>query len=299
MTATIQPLNPVAFEIGPLTVYWYGLLIGLGAFLGYLLVNHEAKKRGLPKDTFADLLLYAIPAAIIGARLYYVIFRWEHFADDPMRIFAIWEGGLAIHGGLIAAIITTIIFTRKRGLSFWKVVDIAAPGILVGQAVGRWGNFMNQEVYGGEVSRSFLESLMLPEFIINQMYINGAYHHPTFLYESLWNVLGIIVLLLLRRVNLRRGEMFITYAIWYSVGRFIIEGIRTDYLLIFGFLKTAQVVSVLTIIGGIILIIYRRRTGLADKRYLDDDEPDVKSGVSGKKGTGKGKNTTSGKKKRK
>lgn len=216
-----------------------------------------------------------------------------------MRVFAIWEGGLAIHGGLIAAIITAIIFTRKRGLSFWKVADIAAPGILVGQAIGRWGNFMNQEVYGGEVSRSFLESLMLPEFIINQMYINGAYHHPTFLYESLWNVLGIIVLLLLRRVNLRRGEMFITYAIWYSVGRFIIEGIRTDYLLIFGFLKTAQVVSILTIIGGIILIIYRRKTGLADKRYLDDDEPSAKTGGNGKKASGKGKNTTAGKKKRK
>ncbi|UCZ52649.1 prolipoprotein diacylglyceryl transferase [Bacillus shivajii] len=273
MLGTIEPLNPVALELGPLTIYWYGLLIGLGAFIGYLVVNHEAKKRGLPKDMFADLLLFALPAAIIGARIYYVIFRWEQFAGDPMRAFAIWEGGLAIHGGLIGAFLTTYIFAKKRGLSFWKILDIAAPGILIGQIVGRWGNFMNQEVYGGEVSRQFLESLMLPEFIINQMYINGAYYQPTFLYESIWNILGLALILSLRRVNLRRGEMILTYAIWYSIGRFFIEEIRTDYLLIFGVLKTAQVVSVITIIGAIILIIYRRKTGLADIGYLDDDTP--------------------------
>ncbi|WP_096190223.1 prolipoprotein diacylglyceryl transferase [Evansella halocellulosilytica] len=273
MIGTIEPLNPIAIELGPLTIYWYGLLIGLGAFIGYLVVNQEAKKRGLPKDMFADLLLFALPAAIVGARLYYVIFRWEQFADDPVRVFAIWEGGLAIHGGLIGAFLTTYIFAKKRGLSFWKILDIAAPGILIGQIVGRWGNFMNQEVYGGEVSRQFLENMMLPEFIINQMYINGAYYHPTFLYESIWNIIGLVIILYLRRVNLRQGEIILAYAIWYSIGRFFIEGIRTDYLLIFGVLKTAQVVSVITIIGAIILIIYRRKSGLADKRYLDEEAP--------------------------
>ncbi|MDQ0254571.1 phosphatidylglycerol:prolipoprotein diacylglycerol transferase [Evansella vedderi] len=291
MFVTIQPLNPVAFEFGPLTVHWYGLLIMMGAFLGYLLANHEAKRRGLPKDTFADLLLFAIPAAIIGARLYYVIFRWEHFAHNPISAFYIWEGGLAIHGALIAAVITAVIFAKKRGLSFWKIADIAAPSILLGQAIGRWGNFMNQEVYGNEVSRSVLESMMIPEFIINNMYINGTYYHPTFLYESLWNLLGVAILLYLRRVNLRRGEMFITYAIWYSVGRLYIEGIRSDYLLIFGVLKTAQVVSIITIIAGIAIIIYRRKKGLADKRYLDEEpSPAGNKGQAGKK---------SGKKKKK
>ncbi|WP_078593130.1 prolipoprotein diacylglyceryl transferase [Evansella clarkii] len=270
MMNTIQPLNPVAFELGPVTVYWYGILIGLGALLGYLLANSEAKRRGLPKDTFADLLLFALPISIIGARIYYVFFRWEHFADNPAKIFAIWEGGLAIHGGLIAGAITALVFARKRNLSFWKIADIAAPSILLGQAVGRWGNFMNQEVYGGEVSRSFLESLMLPDLVINQMYINGAYHHPTFLYESLWNLLGVAILLLLRRANLRRGEMFISYAIWYSIARFIIEGIRTDYLLVFGVVKTAQAVSILTLIGGVIILFYRRRAGLAEERYLNN-----------------------------
>ncbi|MCE7793138.1 prolipoprotein diacylglyceryl transferase [Salipaludibacillus sp. CUR1] len=272
MVGTIQPYNPIAFELGPISVHWYGLLIGLGAFIGYLIANHEAKKRGMPEDFLADLLIFALPAGIIGARLYYVIFRWEQFAGDPARIFAIWEGGLAIHGGLIGAFITVLIFSRVRGLSFWKIADIVAPSILLAQAIGRWGNFMNQEVYGQEVSRAYLENLLIPDFIINQMFINGAYYQPTFLYESIWNLLGVALLLYLRRVNLRRGELFISYLIWYSVGRFFIEGIRTDYLLIFGVLKTAQVVSVLTIIGGIILIIYRRKTGLSDKRYLDNEE---------------------------
>lgn len=270
---TIEPLNPIAIEFGPISIYWYGLLIGLGAFLGYLIANHEAKKRGLPDDMLADLLMFALPAAIIGARIYYVIFRWSDFAGDPIRVFYIWEGGLAIHGGLIGAVITAVIFTKKKGISFWKIADITAPSILLGQAIGRWGNFMNQEVFGGEVSRAFLENMMLPNFIIDQMFINGAYYAPTFLYESIWNLVGVVILLSLRRVNLRRGELFITYAIWYSVGRFFIEGIRTDYLLIFGVLKTAQVISILIVIGGIILIIYRRKTGQANKRYLDDDTP--------------------------
>ncbi|MGJ9385396.1 prolipoprotein diacylglyceryl transferase [Salipaludibacillus sp. CF4.18] len=267
---TIEPLNRIAIELGPISVYWYGVLIGLGAFLGYLLANREMKKRGLPDDMLADLLMFALPAAIIGARIYYVIFRWEHYADNPLSAFAIWEGGLAIHGGLIGAIITGAIFAKYKGISLWKLLDITAPSILLGQAIGRWGNFMNQEVYGGEVSRNFLENMMLPNFIIDQMFINGTYYEPTFLYESIWNLIGVILLLSLRRVNLRRGELFIMYAIWYSVGRFFIEGIRTDYLLIFGF-KTAQVISIVSIIGGTFLIIYRRKKRMANKRYLDEE----------------------------
>lgn len=285
IVGTIEPMNRIAFQLGPIPVYWYGVLIGLGAFLGYLLANREMKKRGMPDDMLADLLMFALPAAIIGARLYYVIFRWENYADDPMSAFAIWEGGLAIHGGLIGAIVTGAIFAKYKGVSLWKILDITAPSILLGQAIGRWGNFMNQEVYGGEVSRSFLENMMLPNFIIDQMFINGAYYQPTFLYESIWNLAGVILLLSLRRVNLRRGELFITYAIWYSVGRFFIEGIRTDYLLIFGVLKTAQVVSIITVIGGIILIVYRRKKGLAEARYLDEEpkEKTVKKHSTGQK----------------
>ncbi|WP_017726291.1 prolipoprotein diacylglyceryl transferase, partial [Halalkalibacterium ligniniphilum] len=146
----------------------------------------------------------------------------------------------------------------------------AAPSILLGQAIGRWGNFVNQEVYGGPVTREFLEGLFLPEFIINQMYIDGVYYHPTFLYESIWNLVGVALLLYLRRVNLREGEIFLSYVIWYSIGRFYIEGIRLDYLLIGDVLRTAQIVSVLLIVGAIFIWVYRRMKGLATTRYLDE-----------------------------
>lgn len=258
MEEQIEPLNRVFLEIGPFTIYWYGAIIGLGVLLGYLLATREAVRRGMPKETYADLLLFAIPISIICARIYYVIFRWEQYADNPIKVFYIWEGGIAIHGALIGGVLTAYFFAKKRNLSFWQLADVAAPSVLLGQAIGRWGNFVNQEVYGGPVTREFLESLYLPDFIINQMYINGTYYHPTFLYESLWNIAGVILLLYLRRVNLRQGELFLTYVIWYSVGRFFIEAIRLDYLLI-GTLKTAQVVSILLIVGSVLLWIYRRK----------------------------------------
>ncbi|GAF14008.1 prolipoprotein diacylglyceryl transferase [Bacillus sp. JCM 19046] len=155
-------------------------------------------------------------------------------------------------------------------MSFWKIADVAAPAILIGQAIGRWGNFVNQEVYGGEVSREFLEGLFLPEWIINQMYINGTYYHPTFLYESLWSLVGVVILILLRKVNLRQGELFFSYMIWYSVGRFFIEGIRLDYLLIGETLRTAQFISLVLIALAIILWVYRRIV-VKPPRYLDTD----------------------------
>ncbi|WP_017726289.1 prolipoprotein diacylglyceryl transferase [Halalkalibacterium ligniniphilum] len=270
MEELIEPIDRVFLQFGPLTIYWYSVIIMLGVFLGYLLASREAVKRGLPKETFADLLLFAIPISILSARLYYVIFRWEQFADNPIRVFYIWEGGIAIHGALIGAVITAYIFAKRRKISFWRLADVAAPSILLGQAIGRWGNFVNQEVYGGPVTREFLEGLFLPEFIINQMYIDGVYYHPTFLYESIWNLVGVALLLYLRRVNLREGEIFLSYVIWYSIGRFYIEGIRLDYLLIGDVLRTAQIVSVLLIVGAIFIWVYRRMKGLATTRYLDE-----------------------------
>ncbi|WP_078555755.1 prolipoprotein diacylglyceryl transferase [Bacillus alkalicellulosilyticus] len=282
MEEAIQPLGRVALELGPLTIYWYGVLIGLGVILGYIVATRETVKRGLPKDTFADLLLYALPIAILSARLYYVIFRWEDYVDNPIKVFFIWEGGLAIHGGVIGGVATAIVFCKKRNLPIWKILDITAPSLLIGQAIGRWGNFMNQEVYGTEVSRQFLEGLMLPRFIIDQMYINGTYYHPTFLYESLWNLLGLAVLLYLRRVNLRQGEIFLSYLIWYSVGRFFIEGMRLDNLLVGG-MRTAQIVSIVLIVGAVVLWIYRRKAGLAERRYLDDEPKKELPKSTGKK----------------
>lgn len=276
MENEIQQLDRVFLEIGPLTIYWYGLIIGTGAMLGLYFATKEAVRRGLPKETFLDVVLYAIPIAIISARLYYVIFSWEYYAQNPGKIFAIWEGGLAIHGGLIGALITGYVFAKIRGLSFWQLADIAAPSIILGQAIGRWGNFMNQEAHGGEVTRAFLENLNLPTFIIDQMYINGTYYHPTFLYESLWNFAGFAILLSLRKVNLKRGEIFLSYVIWYSVGRFFIEGMRTDSLMLTESLRVAQFISIVLIAGALFLWWYRRSKGYANVRYLEDD-PKVKT----------------------
>lgn len=263
----IEPLSRIALELGPLRIYWYGLIIATGAFLGFILATKESVRLGLHKDTFADLLIWAVPVALISARIYYVLFSWEYYSQHPGKIIAIWEGGIAIHGALIGAVATTVVYTRIKGLSFWKIADIAAPSIILGQAIGRWGNFMNQEAHGGQVTRELLEGLFLPEFIINQMYINGIYYHPTFLYESIWNIIGFVVLLLLRKTAIRRGEMFLSYVIWYSVGRYFIEGMRTDSLMLAEGLRMAQVISIVLILGSIALIIYRRYKGYADKKY--------------------------------
>ncbi|MEB1807422.1 MAG: prolipoprotein diacylglyceryl transferase [Bacillaceae bacterium] len=283
MEETIQPLSRIFIEIGPFTIYWYGVLIGLGVVVGYILATRETVRRGLPKDTFADLLLWALPISIICARLYYVAFRFEHFVDDPIKIIAIWEGGLAIHGGLIGGVGTAIVFAKKRKIPILKLLDIGAPSVLIAQAIGRWGNFMNQEVYGGPVTREFLESLLLPAFIIDQMYINGTYYHPTFLYESLWNIAGVLILLYLRRLNLRHGEIFYSYLIWYSFGRFFIEGMRLDNLMIGDTLRTAQLVSIILIIGGVFIWLYRRKAGLATERYLEDNSAQPKNNKKNKK----------------
>ncbi|RKD76552.1 phosphatidylglycerol:prolipoprotein diacylglycerol transferase [Sinobaca qinghaiensis] len=271
MLFSIQPIDRTALELGPLTVYWYGIIIGLGAVLGYIIANREAKKRGMPADIIADLLIFAVPIAILSARLYYVIFSWDYYSQNPGSILAIWEGGLAIHGALIGSVITAVIFARVRKISFWKLADIVAPSIILGQAIGRWGNFMNQEAHGGPVTREFLEGLFLPDFIINQMFIEGIYYHPTFLYESLWNLAGFAVLIWLRRYNLRRGEMFLSYVIWYSAGRFFIEGMRTDSLMIGDVLRTAQVISIVLIAAAFILMWYRRSKMNVTAHYLDDD----------------------------
>ncbi|AMR51848.1 MULTISPECIES: prolipoprotein diacylglyceryl transferase [Bacillus] len=265
------PINPIALQLGPLSVHWYGIIIGAGALLGLWMAMRESEKRGLKKDIFIDLVLFAIPIAIICARAYYVLFEWSYYSEHPGVIIKTWKGGIAIHGGLIGAIATGIVFSKVRGISFWKLADIAAPSILLGQAIGRWGNFINQEAHGEAVSRSFLESLHLPDFIINQMYIDGQYYNPTFLYESLWSFAGVLILLLLRRVNLRRGNLFLTYVIWYSIGRYFIEGMRTDSLMLTSQLRIAQVISIVLIVLAIILMIFRRMKGYADKRYADTD----------------------------
>ncbi|WP_437177097.1 prolipoprotein diacylglyceryl transferase [Heyndrickxia shackletonii] len=265
----IKPLNPIALHLGSFEVHWYGIIIGCGIAIGLFLAIREGEKLGIDKDLFADLMIWAIPISIICARIYYVLFEWSYYSVHPSEIIKIWNGGIAIHGGLIGAILTAIIFSKAKNVSFWKLADICAPSLILGQAIGRWGNFMNQEAHGQEVSRTFLEHLHLPDFIINQMYINGHYYHPTFLYESIWDIVGFIILIYLRRVNLRRGELFLSYLIWYSIGRFFIEGMRTDSLMLTSNLRMAQMISIALVVVSIILWVFRRKAGYSAMHYRE------------------------------
>ncbi|MFD1020364.1 prolipoprotein diacylglyceryl transferase [Thalassobacillus hwangdonensis] len=270
MSCSAEQLDRVFLQLGPLPIYWYGVIIAFGAYLGLWLAIRETERLGLKKDLIIDAVVIAIPVAILSARIYYVIFEWDRYIGGPWwDVFAIWEGGIAIHGALIGSVITAIVYARVKGVSTWMLIDIVAPSLILGQAIGRWGNFMNQEAHGGPVSESFYNNFMqyLPNFINQQMCIDGTLYHPTFLYESVWNIIGFILLLVLRRYNPLRGELFLSYVIWYSVGRFFIEGMRTDSLYLFGPLRTAQVISIVLVIASIAIIIYRRKKGLADKHY--------------------------------
>ncbi|EAE0906464.1 prolipoprotein diacylglyceryl transferase [Listeria monocytogenes] len=264
----VQPLDPVAIQIGSISVKWYGVIIASAVVIALLLALSEANKRKMDKEIIVDLLIWAIPISIISARIYYVIFEWDFYKNNLGEIVKIWHGGIAIYGALIGAVLTAIIFSRIKKISFWQLADVVAPSLIIAQAIGRWGNFMNQEAHGAETTRSFLESLHLPDFIINQMYIDGAYYQPTFLYESLWNVLGFIVLLIIRRTKIRRGELFLGYVIWYSFGRFFIEGMRTDSLM-WGNFRVSQVLSLLLIVLSIGIIIYRRMK-MNPPYYMED-----------------------------
>lgn len=257
MLFNLNYINPTAIDIGPLSIKWYGIIIAVGILIGYFIAQESLKSIGLHKDTLVDIIFYCAIFGFLVARIYFVIFQWSYYMENPSEIPKIWHGGIAIHGGLIGGFITGIILCKLKNLNPFQIGDIVAPSIILAQGIGRWGNFMNHEAHGGPVSRTFLESMHIPEFIIRNMYIEGVYYHPTFLYESIWDILGFIILITLRK-HLRVGETFSLYLIWYSIGRFFIEGLRTDSLMLTSHIRVAQLVSVILMIMGIILIIYRR-----------------------------------------
>lgn len=250
-------IDPVAFNLGPLSVRWYGIIIAVGILLGYFVAQRALVKAGLHKDTLVDIIFYSAVFGFIAARIYFVIFQWPYYAENPSEIIKIWHGGIAIHGGLIGGFIAGVIVCKVKNLNPFQIGDIVAPSIILAQGIGRWGNFMNHEAHGGPVSRAFLEQLHLPNFIIENMYINGQYYHPTFLYESIWDVAGFIILVNIRK-HLKLGETFFLYLTWYSIGRFFIEGLRTDSLMLTSNIRVAQLVSILLILISISLIVYRR-----------------------------------------
>lgn len=270
-------VNPVAFNLFGIDIMWYAIIIVSAIVLVSWLASKEAVKVGLREDDVVDLMLWALPISIVGARLYYVLFELDYYIENPGQILAIRSGGLAIYGGLIAGGLVVYFFTRHRFISTWKFLDVAAPSVILAQGIGRWGNFMNHEAYGEVVSRNFLESLHLPKFIIENMYIDGEYRQPTFLYESVWSVLGFVVLILLRRKPnfLKEGEVALVYVIWYSLGRFFIEGMRTDSLWIGDVIRVSQMLSGLLFIGAIGLLIYRRKK--MDLPFYDRTKGDKKA----------------------
>ena len=293
-------VNPIFFQIGSFEIRWYGVILALGAVAGLFLAIQEGKRFNIKSDFFMDLLLIGAPVAIICARIYYVAFSWGSFKDNPIDAFKIWEGGIAIYGAIIGALLTGYFYSKAKGYNFWRIFDICAPSLIIGQIIGRWGNFMNQEAYGGPVSEDFLRNtLHLPNFIVNNMFIHGQYVHPTFLYESLWNIAGLILLFILRRRSfMKEGELIATYLGWYSIGRFFVEGLRTDSLGFIGpswlanlmdalwtpmtvlfekgyldpayaNIRSSQLVAVILLLAVIAFIIVRRVTGKAKERYLD------------------------------
>lgn len=265
----LAALNPVAFQLGNLSVRWYGVIIASAVLVAVWLASKEATARKVNEDHILNLVLWALPFALIGARLYYVAFEWPYYAAHPGKIIAIWHGGIAIYGALIASAIVFLIYSRAKWLSPWLILDIAAPTVLLAQGIGRWGNFMNQEAFGAKTTAAFLQGLRLPDFIVNQMLIDGAYRQPTFLYESLWSVTGFILIMSVRHHEhwFKQGEVFLSYVMWYSFGRYFVEGMRTDSLYLMPGLRVSQLVSIGLFLGALIIWWWRRKQDVP--WYLD------------------------------
>jgi phosphatidylglycerol:prolipoprotein diacylglycerol transferase len=250
-------MSPIIFQIGPVSIRWYGVLIMAGVILGLVLAGREAKRQDVSIELIYDLFFYMILSAVLGARLYYVIFSWDLYRNNIQEVFAFWHGGLAIHGAVLGGVISAVIYARLKRLSFWLLADICAPSLILGQAIGRWGNFFNQEAFGRPTDLPW--GIFIDEAHRPVQYMQQTHFHPTFLYESLWNFSVFFFLLWVRRKRgIIRGDVFLVYLMLYSFGRFWIEGLRTDSLMFEGF-RIAQVVSLLLIMFASIALIQRHR----------------------------------------
>ena len=262
-----------SIDLGFISIHYYSIILFLAMIVGGILVIHEGKKFNISKDFMFNLLFYTILFGIIGARLYFVLFNLDFYLENPIEILMVWHGGLAIHGGIVFGLITIIIYCYKYKVNTLRILDIIVVSLILAQAIGRWGNFFNGEAHGPVTTLAYLQGLHLPNFIINGMHINGQYFIPTFLFESLWCLIGFIVLLIFRRMKYRKiGQTMCLYLVWYGIGRFFIETLRTDSLMLFDF-KIAQIVSLLMIITGIIIYIFIAKKGnKMDNLYNDDSQ---------------------------
>ena len=256
-------MDPVAFYVFGLSIRWYGILIGTGMAIAIILANYTCKYRDINYDSFTDIMLISLPIGIIGARLYYVAFDFSNYRNNLISILDIRGGGLAIHGGIIFALISAFIISKHKKMNFLKIADAAAPTIIIAQAIGRWGNFFNSEAHGDPVSYNFIKNFSY--FIQQGMHIGGIYYNPTFLYESIWDFIVFIILIIILRKSKKVGIVFFSYIGLYSIGRFFIEGLRTDSLM-FGSIRIAQLVSLCGIIIWIGFLIFSKyRTKLDPK----------------------------------
>ena len=252
---TVDP-NPVAFTVFGKDIYWYGIIIALGFLLAVIYMMRRAPVFGLTQDDVLDEVLWAVPIGVICARLYYCIFYWELYADNPISILYIWEGGLAIYGGVIGGAITILVVSRVKKIKTGTMLDIAAMAVLIGQIFGRWGNYMNREAHG-TVTDSF--------FKMGLVDASGAvtYYHPTFLYESVWNLVGFLALHFLTKKRKFDGQIFLSYLTWYGLGRVWIEGLRTDSLYLFSTgIRVSQLVAALCVVfagGALAFILIRKK----------------------------------------
>ena len=246
--------SPVAFSVFGKDIYWYGIIIAAGFVLAVAYALARVKTFGLVEDNILDMLFAAVPAAIICARLYYCIFYWELYADHPISVLYIWEGGLAIYGGIIGAVLAVIVFCKVKKLPLGPILDIGGLGLLIGQLVGRWGNFINREAHGG-ITDSFLK------MGIADASGTVTYYHPTFLYESLWNLIGFVLLHLYSGRRKFDGEVFALYVAWYGLGRAWIEGLRTDSLYLFGTgIRVSQLLAAVSCAAALGFVAYVRIT---------------------------------------
>jgi phosphatidylglycerol:prolipoprotein diacylglycerol transferase len=271
-----QSPGPIIFEIGSLTLRWYGFLIASAVLIGVTLSQGLAQRQKVDPDLIGDLVIWLVIGAIPAARLYYVLFQWQDYAQHPQDIIAIWKGGIAIHGAIIGGTLATILFARFHRVSVWQLVDLVVPSLALGQAIGRWGNFFNSEAFGSPTNLPW--KLFIPPDRRPLAYMENDFFHPTFLYESIWN-LGIFALLLFvffwglrHRGRLKTGTLSLLYLIAYGLGRVWIEGLRTDSLML-GPLRIAQLVSggfiFLGIWGMIWLYVLNRRLPDTEQSLLD------------------------------
>lgn len=242
----------VAFSIGNKNFYWYGVIIAVGFLLAVLYAARRCKQFGITQDQLIDMLICAVPSAIVCARAYYCLFQWDLYRNDPIRVLYIWEGGLAIYGGVIGAVLAVVIYSKVKKISTAAMLDIGGLGLLIGQSIGRWGNFINREAFGA-VTDSFLR-MGLTDLSGKVIYV-----HPTFLYESVWNAFGLLLLHFLSKKRKYDGQVFVAYLGWYGLGRMVIEGLRADSLYFFGTnLRISQLVAGLCVIFAAVFLFYNK-----------------------------------------